>query len=148
MKPLPLPPISDIGVAKDSVDIFINGQTASIDKKVFSLFSMLCHHDNFKWWKDIETGELLDRNVGEMIALMHSELSEALEGYRKSLPDHHLPFRSNFEVELADLLIRVFDLAGAMGLDLDGAFWEKRAYNLTRADHSIAARRAEGGKKF
>ena len=40
---------------------------------------------NEKWWRDIETGEPLERNVGELIALAHSELSEALEAHRKNL---------------------------------------------------------------
>lgn len=107
-----------------------------------------CHADNEHWWTDINTGARLERNKGEMIALMHSELSEALEGVRKNLKDEKLPHRSAEEVELADLLIRVFDYAGAYGIDLDGAVAEKRAYNKTRVDHSLEARRAANGKKF
>lgn len=89
-----------------------------------------------------------DRNKGELIALMHSELSECLEGVRKKLMDDKLPHRTMEEVELADLLIRVFDYAGNWGLDLEGAYQEKRAYNATRADHSHEARLAAGGKAF
>jgi len=77
-----------------------------------------------------------------------SELAEAMEGHRKDLPDDKLPHRSMFEVELADCLIRIFDLAGGYGLDLGGAFEEKMAYNATRRDHSIAARLETGGKKY
>ena len=106
-------------------------------------------NDNDKWWHDPFTGEpLVDRNKGELIALMHSELSECLEGVRKNLKDDKLPHRSMEEVELADLLIRVFDYAGNWGLDLEGAYQEKRAYNMTRQDHSNAARVAQGGKAF
>ena len=106
------------------------------------------HSQNTKWWTDINTREKLNRNVGEMIALCHSELSEALEGHRKNLQDDHLPHRKMLEVELADCIIRIFDLAGGLGLDLNGAFWEKLEYNKTRADHSDEARRAENGKKY
>jgi NTP pyrophosphatase (non-canonical NTP hydrolase) len=82
------------------------------------------------------------------IALMHSELSEALEGIRKAKQDDHLPHRTALEVELVDTLYRIFDFAGGMGLDLDGAIREKDAYNKHRADHKQEARSAEGGKRF
>lgn len=82
------------------------------------------------------------------IALIHSEVSEMLEGLRKGLPDKHLTHRSQEEVEAADILIRLFDYAGARGLDLDGAMAEKRAYNERRADHKAGARSAKGGKTF
>lgn len=42
------------------------------------------HAANIKWWQDIETGEPIKRNKGELLALIHSEISEALEGERKS----------------------------------------------------------------
>lgn len=100
------------------------------------------------WWNDPATGEPKDRNDGEMIALMHSELSEALEGVRKGTNDSHLPHRLSVEVELADTLIRIFDYAGARGLDLAGAVVEKLAYNTQRADHKLEARSVSGGKKF
>jgi len=79
---------------------------------------------------------------------MHSELSEMLEGVRKGKPDEHLPHRSSEEVEAADLLIRLFDYAGYRGLDIAGAYLEKRAYNDTRLDHKLENRRKEGGKAF
>ncbi len=62
--------------------------------------------------------------------------------------DDKLPHRRMIEVELADLLIRVFDYAGAYGYDLAGAYAEKRAYNDSRADHKIESRLKENGKKF
>lgn len=52
------------------------------------------------------------------------------------------------EVELADAVIRIFDTAGGLGLDLPGALAEKLAYNARRQDHKPDARKAEGGKKF
>jgi NTP pyrophosphatase (non-canonical NTP hydrolase) len=100
------------------------------------------------WYTDLETGEPKKRNFGEVIALMHSELSEALEGYRKDLMDDHLPDRKSMEVELADCVIRIFDTAGAEGFDLAGAIAEKFAYNQQRADHKLENRRATGGKKI
>ena len=72
-----------------------------------------------QWWVDIETKKRLDRNVGELVALIHSEASESLEGHRKNLDDDHCPGLKNDVVELADVLIRCFDFAGGFRLDLD-----------------------------
>lgn len=111
-------------------------------------FAQIVHKANHKWWTHIDTGERIERNVGELISLMHSELSEMLEAHRKNMMDSHLPHRKGIEVELADLLIRAFDFAGGLGLDLDGAYLEKMAYNETRADHSHEERRKANGKKI
>lgn len=94
-------------------------------------------------WYDV--GE---RNVGEVIALMHSELSEALEAYRRDLMDDKLPHRPGIEVEFADCILRIMDTAAAMNLDVAGAVIEKNRFNQTRADHKREARSAPGGKKF
>jgi NTP pyrophosphatase (non-canonical NTP hydrolase) len=72
------------------------------------------------------------RNFGEAIALMHSELSEALEGHRKDLQDDHCPEFKSTEVELADLIFRVMDTATGLGLDVIGAFEAKYKYNASR----------------
>lgn len=108
-----------------------------------------CHGRSVKagWYHNPATGEPIERNVGEMLALIHSEISEALEGHRKNANDTHLPGRKMIEVELADALIRICDLAGYLKLDLGGAYREKLIYNETRADHSREAR-AAGGKSF
>lgn len=79
---------------------------------------------------------------------MHSELSEALEGWRKNLMDDHLPNRKMIEVELADCIIRILDTAEAEGLDIAGAMKEKFAYNQVRQDHKIENRKAANGKKI
>lgn len=109
------------------------------------------------WWTNLKTGEDLTTrlegggykfNVPEKLCLIHSEVSEAMEGHRKNLADDKLPHRMMVEVELADAVIRIFDLAGAMGLDMGGAIAEKLAYNAQRADHKIENRLAENGKKF
>lgn len=100
------------------------------------------------WFTNIETGEPLDRNVPEMLCLIHSEVSEALEGYRKDLNDTHLPNRKMIEVELADTLIRIFDLCGYLKLDVGQSYAEKLCYNATRLDHKLETRKAAGGKKI
>lgn len=114
---------------------------------------MICHalalHSG--WWK-AKDGTPIDPNdpnvFGTKMALIHSEVSEALEGGRKNKDDDHLHHRKSVEVELADALIRIFDTAGAMQLDLAGAVVEKLAYNQRRPDHKHENRFAEGGKVF
>lgn len=100
------------------------------------------------WHHCLETGEPLPVNVAEKLLLIHSEVSEATEGHRKNLMDDKLPNRKMVEVELADAAIRIFDLGGAMGLDLGGAIAEKLLYNATRADHKPENRAKDGGKKY
>jgi hypothetical protein len=112
------------------------------------------------WWSDLETGEYLGCNypagerpkgskaVGDQVALIHTEVSEAYEGYRKDKPDEHCPEFMALEVELADALIRIADMAYGMKLRLPQAVAAKMKYNQTRADHSKKARQAEGGKKL
>ena len=85
---------------------------------------------------------------GELIALCHSELSEALEGHRKNLQDDKLPNRKMAEVELVDCLIRIFDIGGGLRMDLEGAYREKMAFNATRADHKPGNRVLPGGKAY
>jgi len=111
-------------------------------------YAALCHKANEKWWQNIDTGEPLKRNKGELLMLIVSEVAEAMEGERKDLMDDKLPHRKMAEVELADAIIRIMDYSHAHGYDLQGAFDEKMAYNQLRKDHSIEERRKENGKKF
>jgi len=78
----------------------------------------------------------------------HSEVSEAMEGARKNLMDDHLPERPMLEVELADAVIRIMDLAGGLNLDLGGAIADKLLYNTERADHKPENRAKYNGKVF
>lgn len=100
------------------------------------------------WWHDVRTGEPLDRSCGELIALIHSEISEGMEGCRKDLMDDKLPHRKMEEVELADALIRIFDYAEAKGYDLTKALLEKLVFNTRREDHKPENRAKAGGKAF
>ena len=67
------------------------------------------------------------REVGTMLALIHSEVSEALEAHRNDAKPEE------FAEELADILIRIGDLAGGMGVDLESAVIEKMARNSQRS---------------
>lgn len=110
--------------------------------------AQIVHTVHRKWWCSLKTGKPIKRNKGELLMLMVSELSEAMEGERKQLQDDHLPHRPMAEVELADCLIRILDYCGAYNYDISGAFIDKLRYNATRSDHTHAARRKPGGKKF
>lgn len=110
----------------------------------------LCHQIAVEagWWSDIKTGERKDRNKGELLMLMVSEIAEAMEGERKDLMDDHLKHRKMAEVELADTIIRIMDYCGAHGYDIGGALVEKLIYNTKRADHKPENRALPGGKDF
>lgn len=116
-----------------------------------------------------------ERNVGELIALIHSELSEALEEFRnghkatevyypkppeqdildelladkiitqaefdKMGGEPKLPKPEGVPIEIADAVIRIADLCGYLGIDLEEAIRIKTEYNKTRATR-------HGGKKF
>lgn len=106
------------------------------------------HKANKKWWVDINTGHPLNRNIGEMLMLVTSELSEALEGDRKNLMDDKLPHRKMFDVEIVDALIRLFDIAGNLIPDVGIIFEEKMNYNTSRFDHTTEGRKLDNGKKY
>lgn len=108
------------------------------------------HAKKSGWWNDLSSGEplpLTQERIGDKLMLIVTEIAEAKEGVRKGLMDDHLPSRPMIEVELADAVIRIADLAGVMGLDLSGAIIEKMDYNTIRVDHRLENRRKPGGKK-
>lgn len=96
------------------------------------------------WWDE-------EKSLGECIALMHSELSEALEEARAGRPGEYVLTAENDElylekdrekfvgrkpegvyVELVDCVIRIFDYLGHEGADVEAIMAEKCAYNETR----------------
>jgi len=74
------------------------------------------------------------RETGTLLALVHAEVSEALEADRKGNAE-------NFAEELADVCIRIFDLCGSRGIDLEAAISKKMEFNKTRSFK-------HGGKKY
>lgn len=90
------------------------------------------------WWEE----GVENCNKAEMIALMHSELSEALEGLRHGdPPSDKIPDFSSTEEELADVIIRIMDYGQAFNLRIGEAMEAKIAFNRTRSHK-------HGGKKF
>jgi len=84
-----------------------------------------------------------DRNMGELLMLIVSELGEALEALRKDKrQDNYFTYlgdkceyvwkKDTFEDELADVAIRLFDLAEAEGVNLTWQIEQKLEYNKTR----------------
>lgn len=105
--------------------------------KTISELAKECHETAISkgWWNQ-------DRTNSELIALIHSELSECLEALRHgNPPDDKIPEFNGAIAELADTCIRIFDMAESNGWDIEGAIIAKMEMNKTRAYK-------HGGKKF
>ncbi len=74
------------------------------------------------WWDN-------ERPIPELLCLLHSEVSEALEAYRNNIPEGE---KGCISEELADLVIRVWDMAEAFGIDIMEAVNKKHHFNLSR----------------
>lgn len=140
LPPRASPPVAEVKVntfsgKADPAPVWQNGEQESgqfmgIDlAQYINHLAEFIHHENVAkgFWPVNKT----ERNVGEALMLVVSELSEALEAHRKDLMDSHLPNRKGLEVEVADAIIRLLDMNG-FGLDIGGALVEKLAYNRSR----------------
>ncbi|MCK1273795.1 hypothetical protein IVB46_00870 [Bradyrhizobium sp. 61] len=111
----------------------------------------IVHDANKHWWTDPATGADLRNEryiVPTKLMLTVSEIAEAMEADRKQLPDDKLPQFSGLNVEMADALFRIFDLAGAKRLPMGDAAAAKFIFNISRPDHMASARMAVGGKAY
>ena len=112
------------------MDNFVGFQ-GSFDEVFIDVFTRCQNrvHDNavyHGWWDE-------PREDGTLIALIMSEAAEALEALRKgNKPDEHCPQFSGAEVELADVIIRIMDMAEARGWDVAGAIVAKHDFNKSR----------------
>lgn len=90
------------------------------------------------WWTDITTGARLKRNVGELLMLVVSEISESMQAYYSGAMDDKLPAHPGDAVEIADALIRLLDIAGGLST-WDDHFQNEVAVLLTDPEPNGAA---------
>ena len=81
------------------------------------------------FWDDCDGGH---RFFASLIALVHSELSEALEADRKNLESDHIEGLDGRAEELADAIIRILDISAGYGLNVPQAIYKKMEYNNGR----------------
>lgn len=125
-----------------------------IQKECYEISASKGWHDDPAWLENVlnnpsitdqekeEIKKLCRNKDTERIALIHSEVSEALESMRHGYsPDDKIPEYNGVEAELADAIIRIFDMAEAHNLKVIEAMFAKMEYNKTRPYK-------HGGKKF
>lgn len=107
----------------------------------FKKFSAEIHENNKAkgFWPRFDEDEVIKK-----LTLIHCEISEAVEAlrdagsleealkYKTYLDKFNKDKPECFSTELADVAIRLFDLAFALGLDLEDLMYKKHQYNLTR----------------
>lgn len=122
-------PIHPSGFDASHVPVFVNGHNRlSIDHMQRQVHENAVQHG---WWDNEYPFDA--STTAAKIALIHSELSEALEAIRNGNPqDEHCPEFKSLDIELADAVIRIMDLAEARNIDLAAAIEAKHAYNTTR----------------
>lgn len=100
---------------KDNED-WLNEEVRGSKMNVFYSLETISHYCawNNGWWTNVKTGLPQERNVLEALALIHSEISESFDAFNADSIDDHLTNRKGFEVELADTIIRVFDLSATL----------------------------------
>lgn len=115
----------------DTLDILLTSSSVDIELAIMTLIQ-ICHGSSqAKGWHPSEN----EPTFGEQIALIHSEVSEALEAYRDWGIYPNITSGGKTEgvpSELADILIRVFDTAGKQKIDLGRALIDKISFNFTR----------------
>lgn len=115
-------------MVKENKDKEIEAMTLSLASQGIEHLAMRIHQTAVEhgFWPE-------GRNDAECIALMHSELSEALEALRSGdPPSEKIPGHSNLAEELADAVIRILDFAHAKGINLGDAMLAKMAHNIGR----------------
>jgi hypothetical protein len=125
-------------ISVDYIGSGLNNNYFFVFIEAFNCIAKEVHKTAIKngFWNDT------NRNEGEIIALIHSEVSEVTEALRDGdPPDKHLPIFSSAEVEYADVIIRIMDNAAARGYRVGEALIMKLQYNQTRGH-------MHGGKKF
>ena len=122
-----IPELLILEKAAESLSILFEGLNAMGD-----VFHIISKQHGFWPLDEHGNANVNQRNFGEMIALMHSELSEALEHHRKGTMDDHLPNHVGWHVELADALIRILETARAHQVPIGQIVYEKMMFNHRR----------------